>query len=203
MYPSVARHLRTWAVLVALAFSSAAYALNIRPPSFPELVASADLIVTGRIERVDVELKPVNGQQVPFTQVHIAVAEVIKGAAQGEVVLQCLGGTVGTKSLRVVGAPVFVPGDEGFFFVQHNGTQFVPLVGINHGCYWTTHDAATGQPRVLRENRQPLTSVADVALPIETPPGLQRTVAALRADAALSPDVFKAHIKTELNRHAP
>src|SRR4051812_10652378 len=42
-------------------------AMNVRPPSFAELVGAADRIVIGRVVSVASELKEVRGEKVPFT----------------------------------------------------------------------------------------------------------------------------------------
>ena len=44
-----------------------------------------------------------------------------------------LGGTVDGQTMEVSDAPKFKKGDRDFLFVEHNGQQFIPLVGIMHG----------------------------------------------------------------------
>jgi hypothetical protein len=55
-----------------------------------------------------------------------------------------LGGTVGGETMEVADAPKFKVGDRDILFVENNGTQFVPLVGIMHGRFHVKKDT-TGQ----------------------------------------------------------
>lgn len=187
------RHLAV--LFVALAVSFTARALTVRPPSFTELVASADTIVQGEVTAIESTLHIVNGRPVPFTHVTIAVSETLKGTPTKTAVLQYLGGTIGTQSLRVVGLPEFAVGDRGFFFVQNNGSQFFPLVGAGHGLYRTMHDKSSGTDYVVRANGVPLLSAAGVIAPLT--PGVA-TFAPESLGAALTPTEFSRQIKAEI-----
>lgn len=188
--------------LVPLLFATTSSALTIRPPSFDELVRTADVIIDGEVVQIESVLRTVEGRSVPFTLVTLHVSETLKGQSRANLVLQCLGGTVGNQSLRVVGVPEFVIGDRGFFFVQNNGTQFFPLVGVTHGLYRTVRDEQTGTEIVARENGEPLRSPADVALPLGHLRHRDKTAYGATPEAALSPAMFSSAIKAEVSSHA-
>lgn len=190
-----------WLLAFALPFCWSAQALTLRPPSFAELVGTAEQIVTGVITRTECEICEVaDGRKVPFTFVTIEVAETLKGPRMASVVLRCLGGTAGGETVQVVGAPQFRVGDSGFFFIHNNGTQFVPLVGINHGCYWNVYDETTGAEIVVRDDGQPLTSIAQVQIPLRHDGRGVSTAAESPSRNALSPVQFAEQIKSELAR---
>ena len=60
----------------------------------------------------------------------LKVEDAIKGNPGSIVTLRMLGGTVGGETMEVTDAPKFKVGDRDILFVENNGTQFVPLVGI-------------------------------------------------------------------------
>ena len=47
--------------------------------------------------------------------------------------------------MGVSDSPKFAVGDHDVLFVEHNGQQFVPLVGIMNGRFHITRDAQTGR----------------------------------------------------------
>lgn len=184
----------------ALAFGAVAQAVTVRPPSFTELVGSADIIVKGNVTALEYSVRTVDGKPVPFTHVTLSVNETLKGPASPRLVLHLLGGTVGGRTVRVGGAPALAVGDRGFFFVQNNGTQFFPLVRVGHGLYRTMWDDFTKTERVLRADYEPLRSVAEVSAALEmshTRPTARRVA----AETLTSYD-FVRHIREEVERHA-
>ncbi len=160
--------LRLYMTILALLTSATINALTIRPPSFSELVTAADSVVFGEVTHIETVLRKIDDRATPFTLVTIQVAETLKGTPVPAVVLQLLGGTAGSETLRVIGTPEFTVGDRGFFFVQNNGTQFFPLVGITHGIYPAILDDATGTEIVTRSDGQPLVATAQVSEPLES-----------------------------------
>jgi hypothetical protein len=184
-----------------LALAAFARATTVEPPSFPELVAEADSIYRGQVKSVEAHhVAAPGGESVIKTFVTFTVEHTLKGAAQAEVVLQFLGGTVGDDSLEVGGVPQFRVGQREILFVQKNGAQFCPLVRIMHGRYRIETEAATGRDFVARENRAPLADVSEVQLPMTEAP-----VAALRRTPAqgLSPAAFEASIASEVRAPTP
>ena len=188
--------------LALAALSPSLRATSVIPPSFTELVAGADAIYRGRVTNVEArKVDRPDGAPIIKTFVTLAVDKVLKGAERTEVTLEFLGGTVGEESLNVVGMPKFRTGAREIVFVQKNGTQFCPLVGMMHGRYKILHDAAAARDYVSRDNGAPLTDVSDVQLPIDaTPAQLRAASAAAVSAAALTPETFEANISSEAQR---
>ncbi|MCC6416322.1 MAG: hypothetical protein IT582_10480 [Opitutaceae bacterium] len=173
-----------------------ASATLIIPPQFEEMAAKSDFVVRGRVTDMTSELVAKGEGRKIFTRVKIEVLEIIAGAPPTELVLVCLGGRVGDEELRVDGSPEFQVGQEGIYFVRHNGRALSPLFAMGYGLYPIATDAATKRRYVTRGDTVPLESTAEVARPL-----LGREVAELerlrRSPVnALSPDEFSTQIKT-------
>jgi hypothetical protein len=191
--------------LLLFALAPLARATSVVPPSFAELVHEADAIYRGRVTAVAprrVELP--DGGSVIKTFVTVTVERTLKGPAKSDVVLEFLGGTLGEESLVVSGMPKFNPGDREIVFVQKNGVQFCPLVALMHGRYRVLRDEAAARDYIARDNRVPLTDVADVELPMHQVPAALRAASAAAASArALTPAAFEASIVSEIQRPTP
>jgi hypothetical protein len=189
-------------LLCALAFFTPVIrATTVVPPSFPELVSAAEAIYRGRVTAVESRHVPrADGAgQVIKTFVTVAVDKVLKGEQRAEVVLEFLGGKVGDEVLRVQGMPTFTVGAQEYVFVQKNGRQFCPLVAVMHGRYRVLRDAAESREFIARDNRVPLTDVAEVGLPMtELPAEVRAGTAATATARALTPAAFEAHIRSEV-----
>lgn len=191
-------HLR--AFLLFLGLTAVLRGTSVEPPTFPELVAVAEAVYRGHVTTVQARRveRPGGGAMIK-TYVTFAVDRALKGAEQAEVVLEFLGGQVGDDIMEVAGVPQFAVGDREFLFVQGNQRQFCPLVAVMHGRYRIARDAATGRDYIARDNRLPLTDVAEVARPMND------TLAAPRAATdiarALTPAAFESLISAEV--HAP
>jgi hypothetical protein len=72
-----------------------------------------------------------------------------------------LGGTVGSETMEVTDAPKFKVGDRDILFVENNGTQFIPLVGIMHGRFRVKNDEA-GRDAVFTNEGSPLSDVTQL-----------------------------------------
>ena len=198
--------LRFLSVLLLLALAPAARATTVVPPSFPELVGEADAIYRGRVTSVQARRveRPDGEGSVIKTFVTLAVERVLKGPERTEVTLEFLGGTVGDETMSVSGMPKFNLGAREIVFVQKNGVQFCPLVGLMHGRYRVLRDEATAREHIARDNGVPLTDTTEVELPITTVPEPVRAASAASATArALTPEAFEASITTEVQRPTP
>src|SRR5688572_16611277 len=192
--------------LLLLALAPFVHATSVVPPSFPELVGEADAIYRGRVSAIQakrVELPNGEGSVIK-TFVTLVVERVLKGPEREEVTLEFLGGTVGDESITVSGMPKFNLGAKEIVFVQKNGQQFCPLVGLMHGRYRVLRDEATAREHIARDNGVPLTDTSEVELPITTLPGPVRAASAASASAnALTPAAFESSITTEVQRPTP
>ena len=192
--------------VLLLAVVAAVRATSVVPPSFAELVGEADAIYRGRVTSVQARrVDRTDGEGgIIKTFVTFAVERVLKGPERTEVTLEFLGGTVGDESMTVSGMPKFNLGAREIVFVQKNGVQFCPLVGLMHGRYRVLRDEATAREHIARDNGAPLTDTADVELPITNLPEPVRAASAASGSArALSSEAFEASIRSEVQRPTP
>jgi hypothetical protein len=134
------RYLLTCAGILAIGCS--ALATTVIPPSFDELVSRAEVIFQGTVTDVRSQWVGEGGQRHINSYVTFKVEDAIKGKPGAQITLQMLGGTVGSETMEVTDAPKFKVGDRDILFVENNGTQFVPLVGIMHGRFRVKKDEA-------------------------------------------------------------
>ena len=88
--------------------------------------------------------------------------------------------------------PRFKVGDRDILFVEHNGTQFIPLVGIMHGRFHVQPDANGANEKIAKDNGA---TVADVAK-------LGQDERAAVTGTALSKAEFKAAIRQKMAENA-
>ena len=194
--------LRIPLLLLALAALPGARATSVVPPNFPELVSEAEAIYRGRVTAVQARrVEAPDGGSVIKTFVTFAVERSLKGTDRKEITLEFLGGTVGDDSMTVSGMPKFSVGDREIVFVQKNGVQFCPLVGLMHGRYRVIRDETTARDHITRDNGAPLTATSDVELPIMTLPATVRAANAATATArGMTVDAFESSITSEVQR---
>ena len=136
-------------------------ATTVIPPSFDELVSRAQMIFQGSVTDVRSEWTGEGAQRHIMSYVTLKVEDAIKGNPGSTVTLRMLGGTVGGETMEVADAPKFKIGDRDILFVENNGTQFVPLVGIMHGRFRVEKDT-TGQDAVFTNEGSPLSDVTQL-----------------------------------------
>jgi hypothetical protein len=129
--------------------------------------------------------------------------EVLKGEAGVSITLQFLGGTVGGVTLEIDGVPKFSAGDRVLLFVEGNGVQFCPLVGVFHGKFGVRKDEPTGRDILVRHNGKPLRDVAEIGTGAGVEFRPERSKLSLPADGApMSADDFKAKVREHLRTRA-
>jgi hypothetical protein len=126
-----------------------------------------------------------------MSYVTLKVEDAIKGNPGPTVTLRMLGGTVGGETMEVADAPKFKVGDRDILFVENNGTQFVPLVGIMHGRFHVKKDT-TGQDTVFTDEGSPLSDVTQ----------LGKNPKAASAGRAISKQEFKNAIQAKAQAQA-
>lgn len=141
---------------------SAAKALTVIPPSFEEMAKQADLIFVGKMVSSRTEWRTTGTKRAIFTMVEFQTDEILKGTAGKILTLQFLGGTIGDVSLDVPGVPRFSPGERVILFVENNGTQICPVVGVFHGKFGLRKDEKTGRDIVTMHDGKPLRDVAEI-----------------------------------------
>src|SRR5438046_630786 len=93
--------------------------------------------------------------------------------------------------MEVADAPKFKVGDRDILFVENNGTQFVPLVGIMHGRFRVKKDE-TGRDAVFTNEGSPLSDVTQ----------LGKNQAAASAGHAISAQELKQAIHSKAQAQA-
>jgi len=126
-------------------------ATTVIPPTFDQLVTDAEFIFQGTVTEVRSQWTGAGAERHIMTNVTFQIEDSIKGAAGKSYTIQMLGGTVDGETMEVSDAPRFKVDDRDILFVEHNGTQFVPLVGIMHGRFHVQTDAA-GHDVVAKDN---------------------------------------------------
>ena len=126
------------------------------------MVHQAEIIFRGKVTAVRSEWSGEGSQRCIVTYVTFDVLKALKGAPASPYVLRLLGGTVGDQTMEIDGVPKFAVGDKTLLFVEHNGTQIVPLVGMMYGYFHLTTDTATGQEIVHRFNGEALHTTAEI-----------------------------------------
>jgi hypothetical protein len=136
-------------------------ATTVIPPSFDELVSQAQIIFQGTVTNVRSEWAGEGAQRHIVSYVTFKVNDAFKGNPGDQITLQMLGGTVDGKTMAVTDAPKFKRGDRDVLFVENNGTQFIPLVGIMHGRFHVRQDA-NGHDVIYKNDGSPLASTDQI-----------------------------------------
>lgn len=168
----------------------AARATTVIPPTFDELVSEAELIFQGTCTDVKSQWIGEGAERHIVTFVTFKVEDALKGAPGGSYTIRMLGGTVDGTTMEVSDTPKFKVGKRDILFVEHNGQQFVPLVGIMHGRYRVEKDQASGREVILNDHGQAVSNVEKF--------GKDEHTAATAGEQALAPADFKAAIQAKL-----
>src|SRR5437868_15511597 len=175
-----------------LIVACAALATTVIPPSFDDLVGRAEMIFQGTVTDVRSEWTGEGAQRHIMSYVTVKVEETIKGNPGASVTLRMLGGTVGAETMEVTDAPKFKLGDRDILFVENNGTQFIPLVGIMHGRFRVKTDE-NGRDVVLTNDGAALTDVNE----------LGKDKPAATSGRAISTQEFKQAVQSRVGHSAP
>jgi hypothetical protein len=175
-------------VAVALLGVNIGHATTVIPPSFAQLVGQAELIFQGTVTDVKSMWVGQGAERHIETSVTFKVEDALKGNPGASYTISLLGGTVDGQTLEVTDTPKFKVGDRDILFVEHNGEQFVPLVGIGFGRFRVQHDAGSGRVFVSTGEGEPLGDVTKLGHAKQT----------ATSATALSPEQFKSAIKVQL-----
>ena len=146
-------------LLPVVAFAWNARATTVIAPDFDHLVSRADTIFEGDVTGVASQWIGEGAQHRIVTFVTFKVDQSLKGAPGASYTMRMLGGTVDGETMSVSDAPKFAVGDHDLLFVENNGRQFIPLVGIQHGRVRIQKDQA-GDDMLTTGDDQPLADVA-------------------------------------------
>jgi hypothetical protein len=167
---------------------SVARGSSVVAPTFDELVSQAEVIFQGAVTDVRSEWAGAGEQRHIVTYVTFRVEDSFKGNVGATYSIRLLGGTVGGETMVVTDAPKFNVGDRDILFVENNGSQFVPLVGVSHGRFRVDREQTTRRDVVMTNERKPLSDVSQ----------LGRNQRAASGGRPLSIDQFKGSIRTKL-----
>lgn len=149
------------------AFIPVTQATTVIPPSFEELVDQADVIFQGEVTAVKSEWAGEGAQRHIISFVTFRIEDGLKGNAGQSYTIRMLGGTVGEESMGVTDAPKFEVGDRDLLFVQNNGSQFIPLVGIMYGRFHVKRDQ-TGHESVLTNQGEAVNGLGEFKAAVRT-----------------------------------
>ncbi|MEP6809158.1 MAG: hypothetical protein ABI992_02865 [Chthoniobacterales bacterium] len=178
--------------LSAFAWNPAS-ATTVIPPTFDQLVDRAEIIFQGTVQDVRSQWIGEGAQRHISTYVTFAVQNTLKGEPGATFVLQMLGGTVGDTTMEVTDSPKFARGDREILFVENNGRQFVPLVGIMHGRFHIQRDVRSGKESLTNDHGEIVTSVAKLGHDEAAP-----AMADASSEAPLSLPDFEAAVRGKL-----
>ena len=162
-------------------------ATTVIPPTFDQLVDQAEVIFQGTVTKVSSEWVGEGAERHIVSYITFKVKDALKGSPGESYTMRTFGGTVDGESMMIGDAPTFNVGDEDFLFVENNGTQIVPLVGIMHGQFHVRKDDS-GREMVTTNEDQPLRDVDHLGHP----------ATATATAPVMSPAAFKAAIQTKL-----
>ncbi len=126
--------------------ASMAGAISFEPRDFDALTAEADQVEIGTAVATNSRR---TGTREIVTDYRFNDLEIVKGTVlTTSLTLTMLGGTVGTETLTVAGAPTFQKGVRYLVFIAGNGTVMFPLVGGQQGIFQIRKEALSGISRI-------------------------------------------------------
>ena len=166
-------------------------ATTVVPPTFDQLVDQAEIIFHGTVTNVTSAWVGEGAERHIVSYITFKVKDSLKGKAGDTYTLRTFGGTVDDESMVIGDAPKFEVGDDNIVFVENNGRQVVPLVGLMHGQFHVRKDDS-GKEIVTTNEDEPLRDVAEL--------GHGGTGSA--SAPVMTPAAFKSAIHTRLEQSA-
>jgi hypothetical protein len=141
--------LRLAALLLACAsLAPHAHATQVRHLDTRALAIESSDIVVGRIAATRSYWNDTHTKIL--TDVSVEIAESVKGAGPGTLVLTQLGGEVDGVRYTIPGCPAFRAGEEALLFVWRDPRGRAQVNGLAQGKFEITRDPATGARSVQR-----------------------------------------------------
>ena len=207
-YPPQIKSSRAWVCkfLVCLVCSGVifqnafVFATTVVPPDFDELIGEADVVFDGVVTAINGSWVGTGTARHIESAVVFQVLETLKGRAVTPFVLKTAGGAIGNLRMEVADGPKFAVGERMILFVEKNGVQFIPLVGIMHGQYRVKADSETRRQVVVKHDDKPIFSLREIG-----PKADEKTamIAPLIPLAPMTPESFKAEIRRKLGTLPP
>jgi hypothetical protein len=164
-------------------------ATTVIPPTFEQLVDQAQVIFQGTVTKVNSEWIGEGAERHIATFVTFEVKDALKGAPGKSYTMRQFGGTVDGETMEIGDAPAFKVGDEDILFVENNGSQVIPLVGIMHGRFHVRKDDA-GREVVTTNQDRPLRDASKL--------GYDEAAATAATAPAMTTAAFKAAIQSRI-----
>jgi hypothetical protein len=180
---------------IALTALQAAVATTVLPPSFDQLVQQAEVIFQGSVTDVRSQWVGEGAERHIVSYITFKVEDGIKGNAGPLYSIRMYGGTVGEDSMGISDAPNFKTGDRDILFVENNGTQAIPLVGLMYGRFHV-RAGQSGEDTVTRNEGEPIKNVAQLGREMESVSSPQT------AEPNLTAAGFKAAVRSKLQAAA-
>jgi hypothetical protein len=180
-----------FSLLSVVALSATTKATTVIPPSFDQLVGQAELIFQGSVTNVRSQWVGEGANRHIESYITFRVEESLKGNPGQSYVMRMYGGTVGEDSMGISDAPVFNVGDRDVLFVENNGSQVIPLVGLMHGRFRLLRDTS-GAEVVTKNEGQPVRNLQRLGTDGEI------DQAADAYTPNITTDAFKAAIRAKL-----
>jgi hypothetical protein len=143
----------SYLTLLIVILASNVWATTVVPPTFDQLVDEAEVIFQGKVTAVRSQWTGEGAQRVIVTFITFSVEDSMKGNPGQSYTIRMLGGTVDGETIEIADAPKFNVGDRDVLFVEHNGSQFIPLVGIMHGRFHVQRDQVGGESVTTNEGK--------------------------------------------------
>lgn len=169
-------------------------ATTVIPPTFEQLVDQAQVIFQGTVTKVNAGWVGEGADRHIATFVTFEVKDALKGAPGKTYTMRQFGGTVDGETMGITDAPEFNVGDEDILFVENNGSQVIPMVGLMRGRFHVRKNAA-GQELVTTNEDQPLTDVSKL--------GHDEAAASAATAPTMTASAFKAAIQGRLQSGTP
>ena len=177
--------------IALLSIASQTSATTVIAPTFSQLVNEAEVIFQGTVTASRSVWVGEGAQRDIMTYVTFKVDDAVKGTPGSMYTISMVGGTVGQDTMEISGAPKFKIGSRDLLFVQHNGQQFIPLVGIMHGRFRVQQDQS-GRDVVMTDDKAPLSNTAELGVNEQN----------ARAGSAMSVDQFKNAVRETIKQSA-
>jgi hypothetical protein len=140
-------------------------ATTVQPPSFQRLLADAEAIVVSEVMDRVTRWERVGARDLIVTRVTLRIHDVLKGQSDAVRSIRVLGGTIGDRTLRVPGAPLFLAGDRDVLFLTARAGAVSPIVGLSHGRFRIVTGHNGSGDFIANDARQPVASLVDFARP--------------------------------------
>ena len=182
-------------VLIVLSVGVASATL-IQRMSLEELVDEAQSVVHGSVAKKWSAWD--DKQQVIWTHYEITVADSLKGAREGKIVVSEPGGTVGDAAMQVAGAPVYEVGEEVVLFTAPTPIGYARTCGWTQGKFHVEKSAGG-----VRKVRSSGLQGAEIAQSSSKQPAAVQAQTDLRSVNGMQLEEFKTRLRKLIQARTP